>query len=223
MKHLSLPLMSLALGLSLGACDIKHGPQEYSVSITNLTHAQPLSPPAALLHRSSFSAWAIGGTASEALEYMAEGGDASELLALQPHAVSYSADAPLLPGETTQFTLSTRNRLHTRLTLAGMLVNTNDAFSGIDAMELDTLESGHTRVVHTYALDAGTEANSELAGTIPGPADGGEGFNAVRDDVTSVVTAHGGIVSQDDGHSASVLTEAHRFIGPVLRVEITAL
>ena len=87
-----------------------------------------------------------------------------------------------------------------------MLVNTNDAFSGINAMELDQLESGHTRVVYSYALDAGTEANSELAGTIPGPADGGEGFNAIRDDVTSVVTSHAGVVSQDDGHATSVLT-----------------
>ena len=223
MKTLSIPLMTLALGVSLSACDIKHGPQEYSVSITNLTHAQPLSPPAALLHRSSFSAWSVGDSASDALELMAEGGDASDLLALQPHAVDYSANAPLLPGETTQFTLTTFNRSLNHLTLAGMLVNTNDAFSGIDAMELGELQEGHTRVVYTYALDAGTEANSELVGTIPGPADGGEGFNAARDDVTSVVTYHGGVVSQDDGHVNSVLTEAHRFIGPVLRVEITAL
>ena len=105
----------------------------------------------------------------------------------------------------------------------GMLVNTNDAFSGINAMELDDLKLGHNRVVYTYALDAGTEANSELAGTIPGPADGGEGFNAVRDDVTSLVTYHGGVVSHDDGYTSSVLTESHRFDGPVLRVEITAM
>lgn len=222
MNYLSISIMMLALTLSLGACD-NRGKQEYSISITNLSHAQPLSPPATLLHRSSFSAWSVGSAASVALEQMAEGGDASALLALQPSAVNYYSDAPLLPGETTSFTLSTANRSLTHLTLAGMLVNSNDAFSGINALELDALASGHTHVVYGYALDAGTEANSELAGTIPGPADGGEGFNAARDDIISLVTYHGGVVSQDDGHSNSVLTEAHRFIGPVLRIEITAM
>ncbi|MFW2373724.1 MAG: spondin domain-containing protein [Gammaproteobacteria bacterium] len=222
MKYLSISLMMLALGLSLSACD-NHGRQTYRISMTNLTHAQALSPPGALLHRSSFSAWSVGSPASLALEQMAEGGDASALLALQPNAVDYSADAPLLPGETSHFSLSTTNRSLTHLTLATMLVNTNDAFSGINAMELDELALGHTRVVYAYALDAGTEANSELPGTIPGPADGGEGFNPDRDDVTSLVTYHGGVVSQDDGHSSSVLTETHRFIGPVMRIEITAM
>ena len=218
MKYLAIPAMLIALS----ACD-QQGKNEYSIQITNLTHEQPLSPPAALLHRARFSAWSVGTPASEQLEQLAEGGDASGLLNLQRQAPSYSADAPLFPGETISFTLMSHNRFQSRLTLAGMLVNTNDAFSGINAMELDDLPTGQTRVVYTYALDAGTEANSELAGTIPGPADGGEGFNAVRDDVTSLVTHHGGVVSQHDGHSSSVLTEAHRFDGPVLRVEITAL
>ena len=217
MKYLAIASMMLALS----ACD--NSVNEYSVTVTNLTHSQPLSPPAAMLHKSTFSAWTVGMAASDQLEQLAEGGDSSGLLSLQPDSVSYSADAPLLSGESINFSLISRKRSHTHLTLAGMLVNTNDAFSGINAMELDELESGHTRVVYSYALDAGTEANSELAGTIPGPADGGEGFNVSRDDVTSVVTHHGGIVSQDDGNAGSVLTEAHRFDGPVLRIEITAM
>lgn len=219
MKYLTIAAMMLALT----ACDDNHGMNEYSIKIINLTNAQPLSPPAALLHQPTFSAWSVGLAASEELEQLAEGGDSSGLLALQPGASKYSADAPLLPGETISFTLKTGNQTLTRLTLAGMLVNTNDAFSGINAMELDKLESGHTHVVYTHALDAGTETNSELAGTIPGPADGGEGFNMARNDITPVVTYHGGVVSQNDGHGSSVLTEAHRFDGPVLRVEITAL
>ena len=217
MKYLAIPAMMLALS----ACD--QGVKEYNISITNLTNAQPLSPPAAMLHQSTFSAWSIGMAASEALEQMAEGGDASSLLALQRNVPKYSADAPLLPGETTSFILMSRNPSAKYLTLGGMLVNTNDGFTGINAMELDELEKGHTKMVYTYALDAGTEVNSELAGTIPGPADGGEGFNTARDDVISTVTHHGGVVSQDDGHGVSVLTEAHRFNGPVLRVEITAM
>jgi hypothetical protein len=85
------------------------------------------------------------------------------------------------------------------------------------------MEPGDTQTVYTSAYDAGTEANSELAGTIPGPADGGEGYNPARDDWTPLVTHHGGVVGQQDTHPASVLTEAERFDGPVLRIEITAL
>ena len=217
MKYLAIPAMLL----SLSACD--QGIKEYSISITNMTNAQPLSPPAALLHSSSYSAWAIGESASVEIERLAEGGDSSSLLAMKHGHPVFSSDAPLLPGESISFSLMTRNKSLTHLTLAGMLVNTNDAFAGVNAMELVGMTAGHTRVVYSYALDAGTELNSEHAGTIPGPADGGEGFNAVRDDVISVVTSHGGVVSHDDGYTGSVLTEAHRFIGPVLRVEITAM
>lgn len=220
MKYLAIAAMLL----TLSACDIDNmGMKEYSISITNLTNEQPLSPPAALLHKSDFSAWSVGTASSVELEQLTEGGDNSGLLALQLGVPNYSASAPLLPGETTSFSLKTANRTLTHLTLAGMLVNTNDGFSGINAMELDQLVRGHKNIVYTYALDAGTESNSELAGTIPGPADGGEGFNVARDDVTSLVTYHGGVVSQDDDHASSVLTEAHRFNGPVMRVEITAL
>ena len=218
MKYLAIPAMMLALT----ACD-NQDIKEYSISITNLTNAQPLSPPAALLHKKKFSAWSVGSAASVELEQLAEGGDSSGLLAMQHNVPSYLADGPLLSGETITFSLEPDHKPLTHLTLTGMLVNTNDAFTGINAMELDGLLPGHTRVVYTYALDAGTENNSELSGTIPGPADGGEGFNVIRDDVTSVVTHHGGVVSQDDGHEDSVLTEAHRFMGPVLRVEITAI
>ena len=46
---------------------------------------------------------------------------------------------------------------------------------------------------------------------------------AVRDDVTGVVTHHGGIVSRDDCYTASALTEAHRFDNPMMRIELTRL
>ena len=69
-------------------------------------------------------------------------------------------------------------------------------------------------------LDAGTEANSEAAGTIPGPADGGEGYNAERDDA-DLVSFHPGVVSADDGLMMSALTSAHRFDNPAVKLSIT--
>ena len=206
--------------LSLSACD-QFPKQEYSIQITNLTHAQPLSPPVALLHKQKFSLWSVGEEATEALEIMAEGGDGSGLLALKPHNPQYQGNTPLFPGESIEFTLETLRDDLKNLSIAGMLVNTNDAFSGVNAIELSDIEEGQSSVYYTYTYDAGTEFNSELSGTIPGPADGGEGFNAIRDDVTSVVTYHGGIVSADDNFTDSTLSSAERFDNPTLRIVVT--
>lgn len=222
MRYLMIP--ALVLALTGCSTDDNRAPLEYRISATNLSNAQPLSPPGALLHDSSFSAWTVGAAASDALEQMAEGGDASGVLALQLNNPQYLDSNPLLPGASTSFTLSQDHNRQDYLTLVGMLVNTNDAFTGINGLDLGDMESGDSLTVYTQAYDAGTEANSELAGTIPGPADpGGEGYNANRDDWTSVVTHHGGVVGQQDTHPGSVLTEAERFDGPVLRITITAL
>ena len=212
-----------AMLFSLAACNDRDDMREYSVTVTNLTHNQPLSPVAGILHASSFSAWQVGEVASDAIEKLAEGGDAGDLLAMQQGSPQFHAAAPLFPGESVSFQLKAEDKSENRFTLATMLVNTNDAFSGINAMELEQMEHGRTQVVYSYALDAGTEANSELPGSIPGPADGGEGYNPERNDITSKITHHGGVVSQHDGYADSVLTESHRFDGPIMRIEIKLL
>lgn len=208
--------------LSLAACD-QSPMQEYSINISNVTHGQPLSPPVAMLHSKKTQLWKIGEQASEALEAMAEGGDGSGLLSTRPRNPQYQANAPLLPGESIEFTLEARTNKVKNLSIAGMLVNTNDAFSGLNCIELVNLKAGQSSVYYTYAYDAGTEFNSELNNTIPGPADNGEGFNAVRDDVTSVVTFHSGVVSSDDNFADSTLSGANKFDNPILRIEVTAL
>ena len=101
-----------------------------------------------------------------------------------------------------------------------MLVNTNDAFSGLNAMQVDNMAVGELISRTSIAYDAGTEADSEQATTIPGPAGGGEGFNAARDDQADRVSMHSGIVSRDDGFATSDLTEQHRFDNPVVMVRI---
>ena len=71
------------------------------------------------------------------------------------------------------------------------------------------------------AHHSGTEANTESAGTMPGPADNGEGFNSARDDLADEVRMHSGVVTSDDGLSGSVLTQEHRWDNPTVRVVIT--
>ncbi len=197
--------------------------QMYRIKITNLTNAQPLSPPVAMLHSDSFSFWEIGEAASVALETMAEGGDGSALLALYAANPQHADTAALAPGASTEFTLEMEHSTDNHLSVAGMLVNTNDAFSGVSAVNLDDLGSGDQMTFFSYVYDAGTEMNTESVGTIPGPADAGEGFNAMRDDVTSVVTFHSGVVSVDDNHAASTLSEVDKFDNPTLRIEVFAM
>jgi len=229
MKYSYRLCLAAALLLTLVACSnnndstMESVSQAYRIRITNLTNFQPLSPPAALLHDSKTHWWKVGSAASEALEKMAEGGDASALLALLPDNPQHASSAVLLPGVSEEFTLETKDMSESRLSIAGMLVNTNDAFSGLDALELAGMQSGQTQLIYTNAYDAGTEMNSEAKGTIPGPADRGEGFNAARDDVTSVVTLHPGVVTADEGLSNSVLSAGEKFDNPILRIEITAL
>ena len=109
------------------------------------------------------------------------------------------------------------------ISVATMLVNTNDGFTGVNAMAIGEMAVGDTQTVRSIVYDAGTEANTETAGTIPGPADGGEGFNQVRDDRADQVTMHSGVVSNDDGLAGSVLDEQHRFDNPAAMIMITRL
>lgn len=222
-------LLTGAMILALSACssdddDDDDVSQSYRISITNLTNAQPLSPPVAMLHAKSISFWQIGEQASVALEMMAEGGDGSALLDLHDDNPQHAELAALAPGAKTEFTLEMDDdNSGSYLSVAGMLVNTNDAFSGITGINLDGLAPGQSIEMLTHAYDAGTEMNTESAGTIPGPADGGTGFDAVRDDLTSVVTLHSGVVTVDDSHATSTLTETDKFDNPTLRIEVTAL
>ena len=107
-----------------------------------------------------------------------------------------------------------------RLSTSTMLVNTNDAITMANAVDLSAMQSGDAVMLRTIAYDAGTEADTELAAHIPGPAGGGEGFNAARDDDADRVSMHGGIVGADDGFAGSSLNNQHRFDNPVAMVRI---
>jgi hypothetical protein len=218
------------LALLLSACNDSNNdspvvetpePVEYSytVSVTNLTYAQPLSPLGVILHAES-KMWMVGESASIALENLAESGDNSDFIADSNVLAAISGEGVVLPGAVSTVEISTTDRTATYFTAATMLVNTNDAFSGLTGIDISTLAVNDKKSWNLSVYDAGTEANSEAAGSIPGPADGGTGFDATRDDV-DFVGYHSGVVSQDDGLSSSVLTQAHRFDNPAVKLTIT--
>jgi len=210
----------------------------FKVEVTNLTYAQPLSPPALVLHNDSYTLFAEGTTASIALEELAESGSNSTLL---QEAQSYnsvfhtlSGDSIILPGSSQVFTLSLEadfdhdlggnlgDELDTlKLSLITMLVNTNDGFTGEKNIDLSSLEVNQYQTYNGPVWDSGTEENSESSDSIPGPAANGEGFNASRENDVNKVVFHSGVVSMDDGLASSSLTQAHRFNQPASRIKIT--
>lgn len=197
--------------------------KQFEISVSNLTAGQPLSPIAVfILDDAQPNTFTVGTPASTALELMAESGDNSGLLDSVDSLSEASGTAPVGPGGSDSFQLAVEADDNTPLTLTvlTMLVNTNDAFTGVNAAAIGDLAVGASLSFRTPSYDSGTEANSETAGTIPGPVDGGEGFNADRDDVADQVTMHGGVVTAADGFSSSVLGQQHRWDNPVTTVSI---
>ncbi len=167
-----------ALALILAALPVlaQPGSKNYEVSVTNLTEAQAFTPLILATHAPSIRMFTPGQPASAELETLAEGGDVgpmADLLALFPDRVLdvVTTEGLLLPGDTA--TVEIRGDiLRRRLSLAAMLIPTNDSFVGLNAMILPNRSNS----AMAPAFDSGTEENDELCSNIPGPVCGGEGF-----------------------------------------------
>ena len=214
--------------LLLSGCEDDVDMRTFEIKVSNVTHSQPLSPLAVILHTSGYQAWVDGEAASTALEVLAEGGDNSGLLSNagdhSAYLASESGTGIVGPGSYENIQLEVDAQNGVSLSVVTMLVNTNDAYTGINASSLAELESGESVSFRAPVWDAGTEANTEAAGTIPGPADaGGEGFNVARSDSNDRIRFHSGIISNQDGLSGSVLTADHRFDNPAAVITVTRL
>lgn len=204
---------------------------KYSITVTNLTAGQPLSPTAIVLHKPSFKAFEVGMAASVELEKIAESGNPDPFLAdaatNTATFASMKASAGIPPGMTATIMIEAQvanadaNML--RLTALSMLGNTNDGFTGLNGIDISKIAIGDLMVIDTISYDAGTEKNTESAATVPGPAAGGEGFNPSRDDSPNTVAMHSGVLTKDDGNPDSALTSINRWDNPVARITITRL
>ena len=147
------------------------------VTITNITRNQIFSPPVAISHTKGFQLFELGQPASSQLYPLAEDGETTPLTdhldtltSVHDHAVA----GPVMPG--TSVTLHVTTRGHFRfISVAGMLVTTNDAFFAIRGVRVPFFGK---KAVEAKAYDAGSEANSESCNFIPGPPCGNPG---VRD------------------------------------------
>ena len=137
-------------------------------------------------------------------------------------AATGSGAGPIGPGGSETITVDVLELALPTLLISTstMLVNTNDAITVLDSLPVSGMAPGDVLGMRTIAYDAGTEADSEEARHIPGPAGGGEGFNSARDDEADRESMHSGVVGGDDGFPTSDLANHHRFDDPVAMVRI---
>ena len=175
---------------------------------------QILSPPIFATHLSGTKLAPVGEPANPALVALAENGDVSAILQLATsiQANTAVADGVVIPGGSVTVKLK-GNQINTSLTVASMLVSTNDGFIIADGIPLfDEDGMPVTMTLDLMAYDAGSEDNTELASDIPGPvgldADADpEGSNARVPTEGGVISAHPGIQGVGDVGEAFAWTE----------------
>ncbi|MDJ0751035.1 MAG: spondin domain-containing protein [Woeseiaceae bacterium] len=223
------------LATSLAAAPAANATQ-FSVEIENLSNAIYYTPFLAVAHPAGTALFSVGEAASANLQAMAEGGDISGLVSdvngLGATVVENPAGGLLAPAASTTFDMNTDGTSNDRLTIVAMLLPTNDAFAGLNAVEIPTEPGTYTFNVPAY--DAGTEANDEIlngggAPGVPGmPADPGGlagtgGTGAAMADANTTVHIHRGALGDTDatGGVSDLDSRVHRWLNPVIRVTVT--
>lgn len=191
----------------------------FEITLRNLTpdngegSAQVFSPPVFASHTAGLRMFRVGRFASDELSGIAE--DAMndpmvDLLTRSGRAFDVQVGGGVIfPGSEARYEVTSAPG-YRRLSMAFMLVNTNDGFSGIDRVRLPRSGSVTYRV---SAYDAGSEANDELLGSIPGPCCGSVGTGA---ETHERIKMHPGILGVGD-----LSVEMWGWEGPVAEIEIT--
>lgn len=237
MKKISLAAAVMAVSGALNAAELE-------ITLINTTHGIGFTPVVAAAHNDTVSLFKAGEKASDALEKMAEGGDIADLnIALTNASANIASgadtekpgasDGPLTAGNSVTFTIST-DAGNDYLSLAAMLLPTNDGFVGLSNWKIPT-EAGTYRVA-LNAYDAGTENNDELDSSIPNApfitTFGNPGGNGVvTENGSGVVTAgdEGGVVhihrgnlgdTTADGGISDINSTLHRWLNPVAHLTV---
>lgn len=169
------PLAAVLIGSSLAALvgvANANDTERYQVTVTNITRGQQFTPLLLATHRSAVRLFRLGQPATPELATLAEEGNVAPLKALldaNPAVGATVAGNSLTdPGKSATFTIEAR-RGADRLSLAAMLIPTNDAFVAVNGFNLDELSHGRSVTIFAVAYDAGSERNDELCLSIPGP------------------------------------------------------
>jgi Spondin_N len=194
---LTVLLLVGVIAVPAGAAPQDGGAREWLVTVENLTPAgsQPLSPPLVVVHSPRADVWSVGTIANHGVAAIAEDANNAPLEQALPQVrgvetVFTVPGGPIPPGDSRSFEVEAGGPFD-RLTLLSMLVNTNDAFTGLDSLWIH----GKGAVIETMAYDAGSERNNELAAFIPGPCCNNP---FVRDPEGALIRPHDGITGVGD-------------------------
>lgn len=224
----------LALLLALLTASIGFAEAEsttYSVTITNLTDGQPLTPPLIATHRPATGIFTVGHAASFELKEIAENGNLGPMLAalggdehVSDSVVAVAGDPPpLLPGQSVTVEIGESEGAKW-VSFASMLICTNDGFTGLDTVRLPQTV-GQTITLTADAYDAGTEINTEdFADMVPPcPPLTGVDSDDPGTGMSDPALAEGGVIHHHGGIQgiADLDPAIHDWSNPVVMIEIT--
>lgn len=175
------------------------GAGELNITVTNVADSAfpgTLTPPLWAVHTDGIAMFETGMAASAELESLAEDGETSGLEGVLSGSAEVGASGsgsnPIGPDDTFTFTV-TPDATNRWLSLASMIIPSNDTFLGLDSVELAD-DQGDLRSVTDIqtdidaalmAYDAGTEANQAGAGGVDmAPQQSGPDTGAAEGDGT---------------------------------------
>ena len=191
------------------------------IKITNISN-QILAPIAVATHRmGDMPIFVPGLAASNELTTLAETGSPAALEAMlnTEHGILYATHLPgmatvIRPGETVTGEI-VFDLAHMAVSIAGMLVSTNDGFVGYTGAEIPLRGTRHYMA---HAWDAGSEANTEACTDVPGPPCAEDTGNArVTDGAEGIVLIHPGI------HGTAGVTHKYDWRGPVVMITVSGI
>lgn len=198
------------------------GPR-YAVVVTNMTRGQSFTPILVAIHTQAVRLFAPGTAASPELRELAEEGSTDPFITLLRGMRSEVRDAVstaglLAPGVTVGIEVLGSDPCD-RISVAAMLIPTNDGFFGVTGVPLP--RGNDVLTIDAPVYDAGTERNDERCASIPGPSFvecGGPDGGARIGGGEGVVTVHNGI------HGIGDLRAGERdWRNPVARIVIRRL
>jgi hypothetical protein len=173
------------------------GSGRLEITVINLTKGQQFTPILVATHRRGVKLFQAGQPASPQLATLAEEGNTGPLAALlssNPDVGDVISGTGLTnPGQSTTIIVGRRERFK-RVSVAAMLIPTNDAFFSI--LDVAGPRGREEVVFYAPAYDAGSEKNDELCASIPGPSFpecGGAGGGAKVGNGEGFVHIHSGI------------------------------
>ncbi len=144
--------------------------EQFEVTITNLTRGQQFTPILVASHKEGVNLFTLGTPASSQLATLAEEGNTAPLTSLllsNPDVKDVVTAGPLLnPGASRTTTVQTKGGFD-HVSVAAMLIPTNDGFFAINGVEGP--KGNKILTLFSVAYDAGSEVNDELCASIPGP------------------------------------------------------